>query len=1094
VSRNENIYPFPNGQCVYRSDDGGANWVSIQYMGFLGMNVRDLDIFQDQTGDQVLAAVDYAGLNPNFIRKKGVYKSVDGGQNWSRIAGTDENPIPARCVEYSPASDLVMYYGRDPSYTLPSTIYKSEDGGDNWFPIGTEKPYPNRMIVLNSSGDPNNDTILVATYNGIYFSTTAGFIWDYMDKDEGLCDIVVMGVAASPQDHNLLIASTYSRAYRSTDFGAHWLEKTPRQWNIHMGDVSINLPNIGSSPFGSGTGYNFSLDRSANGGETWQFMVSFFDTQSFDVKIDVLSPDYLYNTVRGTGTITAGGTSKWFLPEIDCPTSTNLNTNLIPYAITTGDSYGNDNFIYWCGIKDPQQFNQYNFQRKIDDFTIEPGIINTVNTKVYDIDVIASNNPELLLAAADDGVFRSIDRGFSWENISEGIPVEAIGLEAELSDRNFGEDSFEKAYVGTDDGVYRCDNIGNPEANWILRNYGMATPSYTDSIVGLVAHPADNSVIYAAVEKIPKKGEGGEPTKGVFVSPDSARSWINITRNLPPDYQFHELDIHPLNQNDPATYPAQLLKMDTTYAASNHGLYKYHENIWPDQAVDINDDIYHNPNLPEEQTITWGPGLEIMHGDVIVPSSSVLNIVAPCTVLVVYDFDVTISGYDHLRSELIVNGELHTLGNPSNKIVFKSSRPGGGYAGEWKGIIAENGATVVLLHTEIFDAVDAITSKEEAEIYLGNCTIAQSSQSGVTAIYPQRFVIEGATFIDNNLYAITVMNENAEVILNTINISGVNRYGIRYFGFSPSPEIPLIRDVDIVYQGPSQPPPLYGIELGIDEIGYEPMGWITDVTRIEGYEDGIHLGGNIEGTKVGPNVHCIGNVNGILLDHAFVNIDGSETRNLFEENETSALLSFYSAGRVRSSIFVGGHRSSVDIEENGDEIDFGREEPEEDWGKNWIIEGPEGTEMLFYVNDCVFDYPAQMNWWGSDDEQYIDDYTSDCVIWDPFALEPPELPKLTSEEIELPKNLTLSKAYPNPFNANVTIEFILPKATMTSVRIYNILGQEICELYNKYTQAGETSVIWDGKDNSGSAVPSGVYFYAVRTDDEVKVDKMSLLK
>jgi hypothetical protein len=379
-------------------------------------------------------------------------------------------------------------------------------------------------------------------------------------------------------------------------------------------------------------------------------------------------------------------------------------------------------------------------------------------------------------------------------------------------------------------------------------------------------------------------------------------------------------------------------------------------------------------------------------------------------------------------------------------------------------------------------------------ILLNNCKISNSGLSGLTAFYPSNLEIRQSCLIDNNLYAISIMNEGAEVLLEGLEISGINRYGIRYFGNSPNPDLPLINDVHIeYYDGPNEPPPpFYGIEFGIDEIGYEPMGHITNV-YIEGYEDGIHLGRSNEGITVGPNVICINNTIGIFLDNAWAEINGVNGVNDFECNKMCGLLSYYSSGKVRYSNFIGSPLC-IDVEKNGDIIDFGMEDPNEEWGNNSIIADPEITEMLFYVNDCDFEYPALMNWWGSDEAQYIESMVSGCVLWDPFLTEPPEQPKPVFEEITLPANLTLSKAYPNPFNSQTTIRFIVPKSTMASVTIYNILGQEINRIYNRYTDAGEVSVIWDGKDNSGNAVASGIYLYAVRTDDEVKINKMLLLK
>jgi hypothetical protein len=285
---------------------------------------------------------------------------------------------------------------------------------------------------------------------------------------------------------------------------------------------------------------------------------------------------------------------------------------------------------------------------------------------------------------------------------------------------------------------------------------------------------------------------------------------------------------------------------------------------------------------------------------------------------------------------------------------------------------------------------------------------------------------------------------------------------------------------------------MYGIEFGIDGTGYQPRGWISNVF-ISGYKDGIHLSGTAEGTRVGPGVRCENNVNGIYLDSSRVEINGTGEINVFESNRSRGLLAYSSSGKVRYSKFAASP-ICIDIERDGDVLDFGREYPPDEWGNNSIVADPEITKMLFYVYDCGIDYPAQMNWWGGIDSVYIDSMISDCVLWNPFLLDPPQTPIIEFEDMDLPSNLILPSPYPNPFNEQATIRFILPTPALASVTIYNILGQEIRELYNRYTEAGSASVNWDGRDNAGNAVAAGVYFCAVRAEDEVKVSKLLLLK
>ena len=84
--------------------------------------------------------------------------------------------------------------------------------------------------------------------------------------------------------------------------------------------------------------------------------------------------------------------------------------------------------------------------------------------------------------------------------------------------------------------------------------------------------------------------------------------------------------------------------------------------------------------------------------------------------------------------------------------------------------------------------------------------------------------------------------------------------------------------------------------------------------------------------------------------------------------------------------------------------------------------------------------------------------------------------------------------YPNPFNPQTKISFSLVKAGEAELTVYNIKGQKVKTLVNDYIEAGEHSVIWNGKDNDGKDVSSGVYFYRLKTFDTVQHRKMLLLK
>ena len=84
--------------------------------------------------------------------------------------------------------------------------------------------------------------------------------------------------------------------------------------------------------------------------------------------------------------------------------------------------------------------------------------------------------------------------------------------------------------------------------------------------------------------------------------------------------------------------------------------------------------------------------------------------------------------------------------------------------------------------------------------------------------------------------------------------------------------------------------------------------------------------------------------------------------------------------------------------------------------------------------------------------------------------------------------------YPNPFNPETTISYSLSVASNLRVNIYNIRGQKIKTLINGYQAAGNHQVIWDGMDENGKYVSSGIYFYKMEADDFSQIKKMVLMK
>lgn len=94
----------------------------------------------------------------------------------------------------------------------------------------------------------------------------------------------------------------------------------------------------------------------------------------------------------------------------------------------------------------------------------------------------------------------------------------------------------------------------------------------------------------------------------------------------------------------------------------------------------------------------------------------------------------------------------------------------------------------------------------------------------------------------------------------------------------------------------------------------------------------------------------------------------------------------------------------------------------------------------------------------------------------------------------VPTDYALDQNLPNPFNPSTTIKYQLPASGEVSLVIYNLLGQQVRTLVKDNLEAGFHSVLWDGKDELGKQVASGVYIYRLQSGDFSTAKRMMLLK
>ena len=111
-----------------------------------------------------------------------------------------------------------------------------------------------------------------------------------------------------------------------------------------------------------------------------------------------------------------------------------------------------------------------------------------------------------------------------------------------------------------------------------------------------------------------------------------------------------------------------------------------------------------------------------------------------------------------------------------------------------------------------------------------------------------------------------------------------------------------------------------------------------------------------------------------------------------------------------------------------------------------------------------------------------------------FNPDAPGEPVITAVEDATPAAYPTLASYPNPFNSSTTISFILPEAGFTELAVYNMAGQKIRTLIACELSPGVHEAVWDGRDDSGNPVSSGIFVSRLATGKAVVTNRMTLVK
>jgi hypothetical protein len=143
-------------------------------------------------------------------------------------------------------------------------------------------------------------------------------------------------------------------------------------------------------------------------------------------------------------------------------------------------------------------------------------------------------------------------------------------------------------------------------------------------------------------------------------------------------------------------------------------------------------------------------------------------------------------------------------------------------------------------------------------------------------------------------------------------------------------------------------------------------------------------------------------------------------------------------------------------------------------------------DLLFYITASDTQYTDHTGPFGAPDVLYS--FTDDIV-----ELVTADEDSGNGDENEIPNRFELHQNYPNPFNTETRITFDITETSQVTLKIYNMLGQEVITLIDTELQPGNKEVIWYGRDYDGRKAASGIYLYRLQADDRSGVRKMILV-
>lgn len=589
---------------LWKTTNSGITWTPIfdnqstYSIGTVSIDPNNPNVIWVGTGENV------SGRHVGW--GDGVYKSVDAGKTWKNMGLTQSEHIGKILIDQR-NSDVILVAAEGPLWSGGGErgLYKSVDGGQSWKVVLQIDPYTG---ITDIEFHPENpDVVYAAAYqrfrrtwalmaggpnSGIYKSTNNGENFNKITTGLPSGDVGKIGLAVTPANPNLVYATIEASDkekgfYRSTDQGASWekrnsyisggtgphyyqeLEASPHDPDlVYQMDVFLHITRDGGKTIdylGNGrekhsdnhalwidptdgdhmiAGSDGGLYETFDGGSFWRHFSNLPISQFYKLGLDNSEP--FYNIVGGAQDLgTLIGPSR--------TTSAEGILNRDWYVPLGADGYGS--------LYDPEDNNtaymetqQGNLQRlnvatgELIGIRPQPDPDEAPERWNWDSPIHISPHNHNRIYFGSQRLWKSENRGDSWEAISEDLTTNTNRYELELMDRVWSVDALYDngamskyatlttisespkvsglLYTGSDDGLVHVSEDGGK--SWRKSNLPKEIPARS-FISDIEASPLENNVVFTVVDA----HKFGDYSPYIFMSSDRGKSWKSISGDLP---------------------------------------------------------------------------------------------------------------------------------------------------------------------------------------------------------------------------------------------------------------------------------------------------------------------------------------------------------------------------------------------------------------------------------------------------------------------------------------------------------------------------------------------------------------------------------